>query len=135
MTEQTLVRQQPLRVLGDARGALIAIEGGITVPFDIQRVYYIYGTLPGVVRGLHAHKSLQQFVVCVAGRCKFLLDDGVNREEIMLDSPAFGLYIDPMVWHEMSEFSPDCVLVVLADQHYDEVDYIRDYERFKAVVG
>lgn len=129
-SDKELIKLQELKVLGDDRGALVALESMRSVAFDFQRVYYIFATQPGVRRGLHAHKTLKQFVVCVAGSCRFLMDDGVRREEVMLASPSLGLYVDPMVWHEMFEFSADCVLMVLADQPYDEADYIRDYEAF-----
>ena len=116
--------------LGDARGSLVALEAEKTVPFAIKRVYYIFDTQAGVARGFHAHQALQQVAVCVTGRCKMVLDDGVRREEAWLESPTRGLLIGNMVWREMHEFSPDCVLLVLASEHYDEADYIRDYETF-----
>ncbi len=120
--------------LGDDRGSLVALEANKTVPFDIKRVYYIFGTKPGVARGLHAHKALKQVAVCVTGSCRMLLDNGQNKEEILLDSPTKGLLIEGLVWREMYEFTPDCVLLVLASEHYDEADYIRDYEDFLKVV-
>lgn len=116
--------------LGDERGSLVALEGNKTVPFAIQRVYYIFGTQPGISRGFHAHKALKQAAVCVTGRCRMLLDDGHTRESAWLDSPTKGLVINEMVWHEMHDFSPDCVLLVLASEHYDEADYIRRYDDF-----
>lgn len=116
--------------LGDSRGSLVALEGGKTIPFDIQRVYYLFGTQAGIARGFHAHKKLQQVAVCVTGHCRMVLDDGEKREEVRLDSPTSGLLIGNMVWREMHDFSPDCVLLVLASEHYDESDYIRDYENF-----
>lgn len=116
--------------LGDDRGSLVALEANKTVPFEIKRVYYIFGTKQGVARGFHAHKALKQVAVCVTGSCRMLLDDGQNKEEILLDSPTKGLVIEDLVWREMHDFTPDCVLLVLASEHYDEVDYIRDYEDF-----
>ncbi|NIF83316.1 WxcM-like domain-containing protein [Comamonas sp. Tr-654] len=116
--------------LGDDRGSLVALEGKKTVPFAIQRVYYLFGTKSGVSRGFHAHKKLQQVAVCVTGRCRMVLDDGKEREEVWLDSPTTGLLIGNMIWREMHDFSPDCVLLVLASEHYDEADYIRNYEDF-----
>ena len=116
--------------LGDDRGSLVALEGEKTVPFAIQRVYYLFGTQLGVSRGFHAHHKLQQVAVCVKGRCRMLLDDGQKREEVWLDSSTKGISLPPMVWHEMHEFSPDCVMLVLASEHYDEKDYIRNYENF-----
>jgi dTDP-4-dehydrorhamnose 3,5-epimerase-like enzyme len=100
------------------------------VPFDIKRVYYIYHTEQGVSRGYHAHKQLKQVAICVAGKCRMVLDDGKTREEAWLDCPTKGLVIEDMVWREMHDFSKDCVLLVLATEHYDESDYIRDYSDF-----
>ena len=116
--------------LGDERGSLVALETGKTVPFDIKRVYYIFATQKDVARGFHAHKDLKQIVVCVTGKCRMILDDSKIRQEIWLDSPTKGLLISDLVWREMHDFSQDCVLLVLASEHYDESDYIRDYEDF-----
>lgn len=115
---------------GDDRGALIALEDQRNVPFTIRRVYYLFGTTPGVRRGLHAHKHLIQLVISVKGSCRFLLDDGKERIELLLDNPAQGLLIESYVWREIYDFSDDCVLMVLANAHYDETDYIRDYNDF-----
>lgn len=120
--------------LGDERGSLVALEGNKTVPFGIKRVYYLFGTKQGVARGFHAHKSLQQVAICIAGKCKMRLDNGVEQAEVWLDSPTKGLFINDMVWREMHEFSPDCVLLVLASEHYDEADYIRSYTEFKELM-
>lgn len=116
--------------LGDARGSLVALEGEKTVPFAIKRVYYIFGTEPGVARGFHAHRNLKQVAVCVTGSCRMILDDGITREDVILGSPTEGLLIEGLVWREMHDFSEDCVLLVLASEHYDENDYIRDYDEF-----
>lgn len=117
-------------VRGDNRGNLIALEGGIDFPFDIKRVYYIYGTDKNSIRGKHAHKKLEQVIVCVAGSCDFLLDDGTNKTSIHLNNPSQGLYIKHNIWREFTNFSTDCVLMVLASARYDESDYIRDYQMF-----
>lgn len=118
-------------VRGDKRGSLVALESGSnTIPFNVKRVYYIYGTQAGVTRGQHAHYALKQVLTCVSGSCDILLDDGTERKTIRLDNPAKGLLIDGFIWREMSHFSPDCVLLVLASEHYDEADYVRDYQRF-----
>ena len=135
MTDDLLpgCRLVPLAVRGDARGSLVAIEGMSDIPFAIARVYYVYATKPGVTRGLHAHRALHQLAVAVAGSCTMLLDDGAQRMTVRLDDPAVGLTLPPMVWHEMSDFSADCVLMGLADAAYDEADYIRDYGEFLAL--
>lgn len=115
---------------GDARGQLVALEEMKEIPFNIKRVYYIYDTLEGVRRGFHAHKNLEQILICVHGSCKVLLDDGTEQETVLLDKPYEGLYIANNIWREMFAFSPDAVLLVLASSLYDEADYIRDYEKF-----
>jgi len=131
----SLIKTVSFKPLGDERGSLVALEGMKNLPFDIQRVYYIFGTKDNVVRGFHAHINLKQVAVCVIGSCRFILDDGTHKEEIILDSPTTGLVIEDMVWREMHDFSPDCVLMVLADQYYDELDYIRNYDDFKEKVN
>ena len=122
------------KTLGDDRGSLIAIEEGYNAPFDIKRVYYLFDTKKDVERGFHAHKNLKQICIVLKGECTFTLDDGNKREEIVLNNPNKGLYIENLIWREMKDFSSDCVLVVLASEHYDESDYIRDYEVFKKEV-
>ena len=117
---------------GDERGDLVSIEIGQqkNIPFEIKRVYYIYRTAPETSRGFHAHKDLKQVAICVSGSCRMVLDDGKVREEILLDVPTRGILIESMIWREMHDFSPDCVLLVLASEHYYESDYIRSYEDF-----
>lgn len=126
----SLVRLINLPSLGDERGGLVVLEGNDTVPFDIKRVYYIFNTQKDVSRGFHAHKQLKQVAVCIKGKCRMLLDNGLIQENVSLDSAAKGVLIDAMVWHEMHDFSDDCVLLVLASDHYDESDYIRKYDEF-----
>ena len=116
--------------LGDERGSLIAIEAEKSVPFPVRRVYYIFGTKEGVERGFHAHKALNQVAVAVTGSCEMVLDDGQSETTVLLDSAEKGVLIGPGMWRVMRNFTPDCVLLVLADQHYDETDYIRDYDQF-----
>lgn len=122
------------KILGDERGSLIALEENHNIPFDIKRVYYIFGTKQGVRRGYHAHKDLKQLAICMNGNCTFLLDNGIHKEHITLNSPTKGLLIEGLIWREMYNFSPDCVLMVLADAYYDEQDYIRDYNQFLKTV-
>ncbi|KAA6177398.1 WxcM-like domain-containing protein [Pseudomonas marginalis] len=116
---------------GDERGQLIALENNKNIPFAIKRVYYLTQTREDVARGFHAHKELMQVAVCISGRCLMKLDDGVNQEEVWLDSPVQAILIKKMIWREMHHFSPDCVLLVLASELYDEQDYIRSYSDFK----
>lgn len=118
------------QIHGDSRGQLIALEEMKDIPFKIKRVYYMYETRKGVVRGKHAHKFLEQILICIHGSCKILLDDGMEKEVVLLDSPHEGLYISNNIWREMFDFSEDAVLMVLASQYYDEDDYIRNYNDF-----
>ena len=118
-------------IKGDERGGLIALEENKNIPFKIKRVYYIFDTKEGVIRGLHAHKNLEQVLVCVNGSCEILLDDGKEKSIIKLENRNEGLFIEKLVWREMFNFSADCVLMVLASDYYDEKDYIRDYNDFK----
>lgn len=122
-----------LKVMGDERGSLIALEENHNVPFDVKRVYYIFNTKEDVRRGYHAHKNLKQLAICVSGSCSFLLDDGINKQYIDLNAPTQGLLIEGLVWREMYDFSSDCVLMVLADNYYDENDYLRNYDEFLKV--
>ena len=123
-----------LKSHGDHRGSLVSIEGGTHVDFEFKRIYYIYGTKEGVRRGFHAHQNLEQLLVAVSGSCRVLVDDGSKKETITLESRTKGLLISHLVWREMFEFSADCVLLVMASDHYQESDYIRDYSEFENAV-
>ncbi|MCU4622095.1 WxcM-like domain-containing protein [Acinetobacter radioresistens] len=125
----SLIKLIDLPSLGDQRGGLVAIESNQSIPFEIKRLYYIFNTT-NQSRGYHAHIDLKQVAVCVKGSCRFILDNGHAREEVTLNSPTQGLYIEALTWREMHDFSDDCVLLVLASEHYDENDYIRDYQDF-----
>lgn len=129
------VKLIPLQTHGDDRGSLVALEEGYNIPFQIKRVYYIFNTKKGVMRGFHAHKNLKQVAIAVRGSCKFKLDNGTDSVEILLNDPAQGLLIESFIWREMYDFSEDCVLMVLADSHYDENDYVRDYNAFLNLVA
>jgi dTDP-4-dehydrorhamnose 3,5-epimerase-like enzyme len=131
----SLINLIDFKSLGDERGELVAIENNKNIPFEIKRVYYVFKTLNGVARGFHAHKELKQIAICVSGSCKFIMNDGERKESFILDDPQKGLYIDKMQWHEMHEFSDDCVLLVLASNVYDESDYIRNYSDFVQMVN
>ena len=131
----SLIKWIDFPALGDERGSLVALEAEKSVPFAIKRVYYIFGTKTGESRGFHAHKKLQQVAICITGSCRMILDDGQQRSEILLNSPNKGLVIGDVVWREMHDFSKDCILLVLASEHYDESDYIRDYNEFQEILG
>ncbi len=118
----------------DDRGQLIVIEANEHVPFAIERVYCIIGK-SNRSRGFHAHRKLRQILVCLSGSCKVVVDNGLDRAEWHLDRPDIGLFIGPMEWREMHEFSEGAVLMCLADAHHDEADYIRNYDDFIGAVG
>ena len=120
---------------GDARGMLVALEEFNDIPFRIKRVYYMYDTVEGVVRGHHAHKRLEQILICIHGKCKIRLDNGSEKKVVLLEKPYEGLYISHAMWREMYDFSQDAVLMVLASEVYDEADYIRDYDEFLRMVN
>lgn len=115
---------------GDWRGMLVALEENKEIPFPIKRVYYIFDNLLDVRRGFHAHKKLEQILICVSGECTIHVDDGKETKEIVLNTPNVGLYIAGCIWREMYNFSKGAVLVVLASDYYDESDYIRNYDEF-----
>jgi len=117
----------------DNRGALVAIEGNKNIPFGIKRIYYIYGANKNTVRGKHAHRDLNQILICISGSCKILLDDGNEATEILLDRPNLGLFIGGMTWREMFNFTEDCTLMILADEYYNKNEYIRDYSEFRKI--
>ncbi|WP_339225546.1 FdtA/QdtA family cupin domain-containing protein [Paenibacillus sp. FSL H8-0332] len=127
MIESSIINNKKM---GDDKGYLTVIEEQITVPFDIKRVFYIYGTQEDVRRGYHAHYKTRQALVSVSGSCKVYLNNTKRKTDILLDSPTKILILEPNDWHEMYDFSEDCVLLVLASHLYDAEDYIRDYEKF-----
>lgn len=109
----------------------VAEDNTNTVPFEIKRVYYTYGTEKEIIRGHHAHKELEQLLICVYGEIEIQLDNGEGRTEtIILNDPSRGLYVGPMMWHTMKWLKSDSILLVLASEHYDESDYIRNYGEF-----
>ena len=117
--------------LGDERGGLVVVEGGQSIPFDIKRVFYIYGSDAEVVRGQHANLRTHFVLINVAGTSKVRVDDGRGNEAVFsLNRPHTGVYLPNMVWKDMYNFSPDSVLLVLASEHYDAAEYIRDYTVF-----
>jgi UDP-2-acetamido-3-amino-2,3-dideoxy-glucuronate N-acetyltransferase len=118
----------------DLRGKLVVGELAEGLPFVPKRFFLVHGVPTREVRGAHAHKRLHQLLVCVAGECAVVADDGVRREEIILDSPGVGVHVPPMVWAIQYKFSPDAVLLVLASESYDPDDYIRDYEEYRRLV-
>jgi dTDP-4-dehydrorhamnose 3,5-epimerase-like enzyme len=122
------------KVLGDHRGQLVVIEGGEDIPFDIKRVFYIYGTQKDVSRGNHAHYKTKQYLITVNGSCRVTLDNGKTKQTFDLDEPSKGLFQDALIWGTMHDFSDDCVLLILANEYYNESDYIRNYQEFLDVI-
>lgn len=120
---------------GRPRGHLTPIEEMIDVPFDIKRVYYLTRVPENTTRGYHSHKNLEQILICLNGNIKIKVSDGKTEDVVVLSDPAEGLYIGPMIWREMFDFSPGSVLLVLASEHYDETDYIRDYDEYLRCVN
>ena len=117
--------------LGDERGNLVVVEGMQDIPFSIERIFYIYGSDGEIVRGKHANINSEFVLVNVAGSCKVKVDDGRGNIEVFsLDKPRIGLYLPKLVWKEMYEFSQDSVLLCLASEHYDELEYLRDYDGY-----
>ncbi|NMP16506.1 FdtA/QdtA family cupin domain-containing protein [Thalassotalea sp. Y01] len=125
----------PFQNFEDERGSLVILESMKNTPFVPQRIYFIYNVSAEQRRGFHAHHKLQQMAFILKGECKILMDDGREKSIETLSDPKEGMLIEPMVWHEMYDFSDDCILMVLADEHYDEGDYIRDYQEFLQVVN
>jgi hypothetical protein len=124
-----------LPVHSDARGSLVALEASTGVPFEIKRAFYIFDTPEGASRGGHAHRNFEELLVCVAGSCAVTIQDGRERAEIHLDSPAKALVIGPMIWTELRDFTPGAVLLALASVPHGESEYIRDYDRFLEAVN
>lgn len=121
---------------GDKRGRLVIVEGMKDIPFDVKRIFYIYGTQKDVVRGQHANLKSEFVLINVAGKSKVRVKDGKGNEGIFsLNRPHTGIYLPNMVWKDMYDFSEDSVLLVLASEHYDAKEYIRDYDKFVEIVS
>lgn len=119
---------------GDERGHLVIVEGNQDIPFEIKRVFYIYGSDADVIRGRHANYHTEFVLINVAGTSKVRVDDGISQQVFDLDRPHIGIYLPKLVWKDMYDFSPDSVLLVLASEHYDGSEYIRDYDEYLSVV-
>lgn len=121
--------------ISDPRGNLSVIEGSVHIPFDIKRVYYLYDVPGGAERGGHAHKALHQLIIAMSGSFDVVLDDGYEKKRIHLNRSYNGLYVCPMIWRELDNFSSGSVCMVLASNIYDENDYYRDYNQFLASIS
>ncbi len=125
----------PVPKIDDERGSLTFLEEGSDCPFTVKRVFIIYNVPAGMKRGGHAHRGSWQIHFCLGGTAKILLDDGKNKQEVLLDSPDKGLLVHPLVWSEFELSSPQASLVVASSDKYDAKDYIRNYEEFKKLVS
>lgn len=130
MSLKDICKQIELKEFGDDRGKLVIIEGGMSVPFEIKRLFYIYGTDTDVIRGQHANRKSEFVLINVAGNSKVRLTDGKEEYIVNLDRPRMGVYIPKMIWKDMYDFSSDSVLLCLASTHYDANEYIRSYEQY-----
>ena len=124
-----------LKSVSDLRGDLSVTDVEKEIPFTIKRVFWVYNVPSEKVRGAHVHRKLHEFVVCVSGSVSVVVDDGVNREEFLLDDPSLGLHLPPMVWRSLYKYTNDAVLLVFASHEYDPDDYVRDYESFLTLVS
>jgi dTDP-4-dehydrorhamnose 3,5-epimerase-like enzyme len=118
----------------DSRGNLTFIENNTHIPFSMERIYYLYDVPGGGIRGGHAHKKLHQFIIAASGSFDVIIDDGVNKQKFSLNRSYYGLYVAPMMWRELENFSSGSVCIVLASEIYDESDYIRDYKEYKKFI-
>lgn len=130
MSKLNEVKMLDFPEMGDERGHLIIVEGGSDIPFDIKRIFYIYGSDPNVVRGQHANRKTEFVLINVSGTSKVRATDGKNEEVYALNRPHMGIYLPNMIWKDMYDFSKDSVLLVLASERYDGNEYIRDYHAY-----
>ena len=134
MKKSSLIEKVTLQQIHDDCLLCIA-ESHKQIPFPIKRLYYMVKNSPGLPRGYHTHKKLQQIFFCLQGKVRMILDDGNHREEIVLDQPGIGLRLRPLIWHEMHDIGVDTIMLVVASDKYDETDYIREYAAFKKHLG
>lgn len=126
----SLIKLINFQYSGDNRGGIVFLEENNEIPFEIKRVYYILNTPKGVSRGFHAHKKLEQVLICISGSCEITLDNGTKRESTIMNMPNVGLYMGNNIWREIHNISEDCIILVVASELYDENDYFRDYDNF-----
>ena len=119
-----------MKVFGDDRGHLISFEKGVNCPFDVKRTFCIYDTKPNIARGSHANRNSEFLMIAINGSCKIKIDNGKKQEIFELNSQNQGLYLNKMIWKEMYDFSNNAILLVLTNTHYDEKEYIRNYDEF-----
>lgn len=130
MTEDMMIKKIELPMKHDERGDLVFMESEHQIPFEIKRVFYLTNLEKDGKRGFHAHKATRQVLFCIKGSALIKFDDGANKSEILISEPNTGVIIENKVWHSMEEFSEDLTMLVIASEHYDEDDYLRDYQEF-----
>ncbi len=135
MASKELFRMINFKDLGDERGKLVVIEGNQDIPFEIARVFYIYGSDSDIIRGKHANRNSEFVLVNVAGKSKVMITDGYDKKIVELSKPMEAVYIPKMIWKEMYDFSEDSVLLVLSNTHYDGKEYIRDFEEYRKIMN
>lgn len=135
MASKELFRMINFKDLGDERGKLVVIEGKNDIPFEIARVFYIYGSDSDIIRGKHANRNSEFVLVNVAGKSKVMITDGYDKKIVELSKPMEAVYIPKMIWKEMYDFSEDSVLLVLSNTHYDGKEYIRDFEEYRKIMN
>lgn len=123
------------KVNAKEKGGLVAIEGKSDIPFRIKRIYYVFGSKSGAIRGRHAYKNMKQLMICINGKCRLLSDDGRTRKVFTLSNRAEGIYLDKMTWSEVYGFSKDCILLIITNSHYNKLERIDNYERFVALAN
>ena len=134
MQNQTNAKFIRFKQMGDERGHLVVVEGGKDIPFEIARVFYIYGSDNNVIRGKHANKRSEFVLINVSGTSKVKVDNGNTSEVFELNEPHTGIYIPKMIWKDMYDFSQDSVLLVLSNEKYDPEEYIKDYEEYITMI-
>ena len=121
--------------IADQRGNLTFIEGNRHIPFSLRRTYYLYDVPAGAMRGGHAHRKTEEFIIAASGSFTVVLDDGKRRRKYFLNRPHYGLYVPQLVWRELENFSSGSICLVVASEEYDESDYYREYDEFKTALG
>ena len=135
MIELKNIRQIDLQTITDSRGSVSVLESGKNTPFEVKRTFHIYNVEENAERGSHAHKKNEQVYACLNGSVTITFDDGINKEDFVLSDPSKGLYVGPMMWHTLKNFSPGTVLFVWNSMGYDEDDYIKDYDEFLKIAN
>ena len=124
-----------IKIIGDSRGKMVVIEGYKNIPFDIKRLFYVFGADEKSIRGCHANKKSEFVIICVSGKAKIMISNGIDQKTIALDKPNKAVYLHKMTWKEMFDFSSDAVLLCISNEYYDPCEYISSYDEFKKEIG